>query len=289
MAGIPRKVLPTKVPGATPEATGRPAIWGILNVTPDSFSDGGDFADLAAALAHATRLLGEGADVLDVGGESTRPGAQPVGHQEEIDRVCPVIETLKRARPEVQVSVDTRHAVVARAALASGARIVNDVSAGRDPEMFEVVAGSKARLVLMHMRGTPETMQQEPSYEDVVQDIGAHLVARVSAAEKAGIARNCLIADPGIGFGKTLAHNLALHRSLEALGAVLPDVPWLLGSSRKSFLGTLSGQPEPRARLAGSLACAVRAAEAGWSAVRVHDVAETRELLDVWSALRPER
>ena len=265
----------------------RPAIWGILNVTPDSFSDGGDFVDPVKATAHARRLLDEGADVLDIGGESTRPGATPVARQEEIDRVCPVIEALRADDRDIPISVDTRHAAVAAAALAAGARIVNDVSAGQDADMFAVVAGSEAGLVLMHMRGTPETMQQDPSYEDVVQDIAAHLVARVSAAEAAGIPRARLIADPGIGFGKTLAHILALHHSLEALSALLPNVPWLLGSSRKAFLGTLTNRAEPRDRMAASLACAVRAAEAGWSAVRVHDVAETRDVLDVWAALRP--
>ncbi len=270
----------------------RPAIWGILNVTPDSFSDGGDFISPMQAFRHGQRLIAEGADVLDIGGESTRPGAQPVSRQEEIDRVCPVIEALQADEGDVPISVDTRHAAVAEAALSAGARIVNDVSAGADPDMFGVVArsavaGSGARLVLMHMRGTPETMQVDPTYADVVHDIGAHLLERVAAAESAGIARTRLIADPGIGFGKTLAHNLALHRALETLTDVLPDVPWLLGSSRKSFLGTLTERPEPRTRLIGSLACAIRAAEADWSAVRVHDVAQTRELLDVWAALRP--
>jgi dihydropteroate synthase len=276
--------VPASPAGAGPQV--RPAIWGILNVTPDSFSDGGDFISPMQAFRHGRRLIAEGADVLDVGGESTRPGAQPVGRQEEIDRVCPVIEALRAEEDAVPISVDTRHAAVAAAALAAGAGIVNDVSAGGDPDMFAVVAASDARLVLMHMRGTPETMQDNPSYRDVVADVGAHLVARVAAAEAAGIPRSRLIADPGIGFGKTLAHNLALHRSLEALTATLPGIPWLLGSSRKSFLGTLTNQPDPRARLIGSLACAIRAAEADWSAVRVHDVAETREMLEVWAALR---
>jgi len=262
----------------------RPAIWGIVNVTPDSFSDGGRYRDAGTAIAHGLRLAEHGADVLDVGGESTRPGAAPVAPDEERARVLPVLAGLVAAGVAADLSIDTRRADVAAAALEAGARIVNDVSGGADPAMFEVVARADAGLVLMHMRGRPETMQDDPAYEDVVAEVAAWLDARRRAAVAAGVPAERIWLDPGIGFGKTLEHNLALLQDLEAL--VRLGQPVLLGASRKSFLGRLTGRERPDERLAGSLACVVRAMAAGVHAVRVHDVRETRELLDVLARIR---
>ncbi|MDF1700292.1 MAG: dihydropteroate synthase [Planctomycetota bacterium] len=259
-------------------------IWGIVNVTPDSFSDGGRFLEAARAIAHGEALAADGAHVLDIGGESTRPGAAPVGHAEEIDRVVPVLEGLAAALPEMILSIDTRHAAVADAALGAGATIVNDVSGAADPAMLDVVARHGAGLVLMHMRGTPETMQSEPAYDDVTAEVAAYLEARAHAALAAGVDAARVWIDPGIGFGKTLDHNLTLLRDLEAF--VRMGRPVLLGASRKSFLGSLTGQTEAADRLAGSLACALRALEAGVAAVRVHDVRETRDILAVFTQIR---
>lgn len=261
-----------------------PSIWGIVNVTPDSFSDGGRFADAEQAIAHGLLLAADGADVLDIGGESTRPGAEPVATEDEIARVVPVIQGLVAAGVEADISIDTRHAAVAAAALDAGATIVNDVSAGSDPDLFPLVAGRQAGLVLMHMQGRPATMQAAPHYDDVLADVAAHLVARRDAAADAGVPPERIWIDPGIGFGKTLEHNLTLLRNLEAF--VRLGTPVLLGASRKSFLGRLTDRPEPGERLAGSLACALRALEAGVRAVRVHDVRETREILDVFTRIR---
>ncbi|MFM8980779.1 MAG: dihydropteroate synthase [Planctomycetia bacterium] len=269
-----------------PQAARRPALWGILNVTPDSFSDGGLWLDPARAVEQALRLVQEGADVLDVGGESTRPGAQEVPVEEEVRRTAPVIAALRAARVSVPISIDTRKAAVARAALEAGATIVNDVSAGlHDPAMLATAATAGAGLVLMHMQGQPATMQRAPEYGDVLAEVAAFLSARRAAALAAGVSRERLWVDPGIGFGKTLEHNLALLQGLERLEAVGPV---LLGASRKSFLGALTGRPAPE-RLLGSLACAARAAAAGVAAVRVHDVAATRELLDVLCRISPAR
>lgn len=263
-----------------------PRIWGILNVTPDSFHDGGRDADAEAAVARGLELVGCGADVIDVGGESTRPGARTVPAQEEILRVVPVLEGLRASGVSAPLSVDTRKAEVAAAALDAGARIVNDVSAGlHDPDMLPLVAERGAGLVLMHMRGTPETMQDAPHYDDVVADVRAWLAARVSAAEAAGIPRDVIWIDPGIGFGKTLEHNVLLLRALDTLVADGPRV--LLGASRKSFLGRLTGRDATADRLSGSLACVARAVEAGADAVRVHDVVETRDLIRVLRSIRP--
>ena len=259
-------------------------VWGILNVTPDSFSDGGRYLESDAAVAHGLALLEDGADVLDVGGESTRPGAAPVGTAEEIERVVPVIEGLRAARGDAAISIDTRHAAVAEAALAAGATIVNDVSGASDPAMLGVVARTGAGLVLMHMRGTPATMQAEPSYEDVTAEVAAYLQSRAEAAVAAGADGARLWIDPGIGFGKTLDHNLTLMRELETF--VRMGRPVLLGASRKSFLGTLTGRTVPAERVAASLACVVRAREAGVDAVRVHDVRETRDILRVLDQIR---
>jgi dihydropteroate synthase len=264
---------------------GRTLVMGVVNVTPDSFSDGGLHATTDAAVAHALRLVEEGADVLDVGGESTRPGASPVGEEEEGRRVVPVVAALRARGIALPISVDTTKAAVARAALRAGATLVNDVSAGEaDPAMLGVVAREGAGIVLMHRRGEPRTMQDAPSYDDVTAEVVAALAARARAAEAAGIPPDRVFTDPGIGFGKTFAHNETLLRDLEALVAAGRGV-WV-GASRKAFLGAITGRP-PRERLAASLACAARAAQAGAHAVRVHDVAATKDLLRVLERIAP--
>ena len=258
-------------------------VMGIVNVTPDSFSDGGMFGDADAAVRHGLRLLEEGADVLDVGGESTRPGSEPVGSEEEASRVLPVLEGLRREAPEAFLSVDTRAPSVAEQALAAGADVVNDIAAGTDPALFGVVAGSGAGMVLMHMRGEPKTMQADPRYDDVVAEVRAFLAERIEAAVAAGIGRDRLCIDPGIGFGKNLEHNLALLRSIGSfreLGAAV-----LAGASRKRFIGELSGVEDAGDRRDGSLAAAVWCAAQGVDAVRVHDVAPTVQALRVADAI----
>lgn len=261
----------------------RPLLMGILNVTPDSFSDGGRYRDPARALAHAERLVAEGAGMLDVGGESTRPGAAEVPEAEELARVVPVIRLLA-ARLGVPLSVDTRRAAVARAALAEGAVVVNDVSALGDPEMSAVVAEAGAGVVLMHMRGTPRTMQLDPVYRDVVAEVGAELDVAVSLARAAGIAEERIVLDPGIGFGKRLPHNLALIRRLGELAA--RGFPVLLGTSRKAFLGTLLGGAPPEQRAVGTAAACVMGWLQGARIFRVHDVREAREALTVAEAIQ---
>lgn len=261
-----------------------PQIWGVVNVTPDSFSDGGRYLDADAAVAHGLALAAEGADVLDVGGESTRPGADPVTPDEEIRRVVPVLEGLRASGTQARLSIDTRHADVAQAALDAGATIVNDISAGADPAMFPLVARSEVDLVLMHMQGEPGSMQKAPRYDDVVEDVRSYLQERVEAAIDVGVSPPSIWIDPGIGFGKTLEHNLALLRNLEVFVESMLLV--LLGASRKSFLGLLTGREDPAERLAGSLACAVRGAAAGVHGVRVHDVAATRDALRVFAEIR---
>jgi dihydropteroate synthase len=265
---------------------GAPEIWGILNVTPDSFSDGGRWLEPKAAVEQGLRLVQEGADVLDVGGESTRPGAAEVDAAEERRRVVPVIAALAAAGVKAPLSIDTRKAEVARAALDAGASIVNDVSAGtHDARLLPLVAERRAGLVLMHMQGEPGTMQRAPAYRDVVTEVAEWLAGRRSAALAAGVAPGRLWLDPGIGFGKTLEHNLALLQALERLVTLGPV---LLGASRKSFLGALTGRL-PAERVVGSLACAARAAQAGAAAVRVHDVGPTRELFLVLARTLPGR
>jgi dihydropteroate synthase len=248
----------------------RTLVMGVLNVTPDSFSDGGRWFDPDAAIAHGLAMAEEGADVIDVGGESTRPGAEPVDDAEERRRVVPVVEALAG---RVRVSVDTTKASVAEAAVAAGATLVNDVSAS----LHEVAAATGAGWVAMHMHGTPRTMQDDPRYDDVVADVAAFLADRVDAARTAGVEE--VWVDPGIGFGKTVDHNLALLRHLRRLG---PDgVPLVVGTSRKSFLGRLTGGAGPDDRLEGSLATAVWAAAQGAAMVRVHDVAATAHAMKV--------
>jgi dihydropteroate synthase len=272
----------------TPPAAGF-RLMGIVNVTPDSFSDGGRFLEADAAIAHALELIGEGAEIVDIGGESTRPGAESVSADEELRRVHPVIEAIAAmtdrsvtiARP--QISIDTSKASVARAALDAGATLVNDVTALRgDPEMAALVADSGAECCLMHMLGEPRTMQREPHYDDVVDDVKAFLLERMESAVGEGIAEDRLLLDPGIGFGKTVAHNLELLRRLAELAEL--GRPLVVGTSRKSFLGRVAGAPEASRRLAGTLATNVLALERGASVFRVHDVAPVREALTVAAA-----
>ncbi|WP_199554878.1 dihydropteroate synthase [Sandaracinobacteroides hominis] len=256
---------------------------GILNVTPDSFSDGGRHGTADGAIAAGLRMFEAGAAIVDVGGESTRPGAPEVSLEEELQRTIPVVEGLARAG--VPVSIDTMKAGVMRAALAAGAGMLNDVSALQaEAESLAVAAGSKAQVVLMHMPGNPRTMQGLAAYDDVVGEVRAALAARIAVCEAAGLARGRLIADPGIGFGKGVGHNLALLRGLEAFHAL--GVPLLLGASRKSVIPAVAGAAPVTDRLPGSLAIALRGAEAGVAWLRVHDVAETLQALKLWEAMR---
>ncbi len=253
---------------------------GVLNVTPDSFSDGGRYFGRESALARARAMAGEGADLIDIGGESTRPGAAPVPEEEELRRVLPVIEALHGAG--VPLSVDTRRPRVMRQAIAAGVSMVNDVEALRAPGALEAVARGDCAVCLMHMQGRPATMQQAPHYADVVGEVKAFLQARMAACLGAGIARERIVVDPGFGFGKTLAHNLALLRHLGELAEL--GVPVLAGLSRKSMLGAILGRPEAD-RTAASLAAALLAAASGAKILRVHDIRETRDALAVWQAL----
>jgi dihydropteroate synthase len=251
------------------EVTGE--VMGVVNVTPDSFSDGGLYLDPDAAISHGIALAEAGAAVLDVGGESTRPGAAPVAAADEAARVVPVIRALA-ARTSVPVSIDTTKASVAAAAIEAGASIVNDVSAGRnDPDLLRVVADAGAGYVAMHMQGEPRTMQVAPHYDDVLQEVGDFLVEQLDAAADAGVARQSLMADPGIGFGKTGAHNLTLLAGTAAL-AERVGAPILVGASRKTFIGRLLGVDDPTARDDGTLATVVWALDQGATMVRVHDV-----------------
>ncbi len=259
-----------------------PVVMGVLNVTPDSFSDGGRFFDLPAALAQAERLAEEGAAIIDVGGESTRPGAAPVTVEEEMRRVVPVVERLAGSLV-VPVSVDTRTPAVMREVLAAGASMINDVTALRAPGALEAVAASGAAVCLMHIQGEPRTMQNEPHYADVLGEVREFLRERVAACVAAGIARTRLVIDPGFGFGKTLEHNLELLRGLPAIAA--EGLPVLAGLSRKRMIGALTGRGEGD-RLAGSVVLAVMAALNGASIVRAHDVRETVDALRIVAAVR---
>jgi dihydropteroate synthase len=261
-------------------------VLGVVNVTPDSFSDGGMLADAEAAIARGLALVDEGADWLDIGGESTRPGSQPVSEAEERARVLPVIEGLAK-RTDAPLSIDTRRAAVADAALARGARIVNAVSGLRDPALASVCAAHGATLILNHMRGEPATMQRDPVYEDVVREVRDALLAEAAIAESAGVRRERIWLDPGLGFGKhPIAHNLPLLAELETL--VSTGYAVMIGASRKSFVGTLTGATID-ARLPGSLAAATAAVLAGARAIRAHDVAATRQAVDLASAIRAAR
>lgn len=264
-----------------------PKVMGVLNATPDSFSDGGRYDRPQAALDQALRLIGEGADILDIGGESTRPGADPVPAEVEIARTAPLIAGI-RAQSDVPISIDTMKPEVARAAVAAGATMWNDVAALSAPGAPELCAELGCEVVLMHMQGEPRTMQAQPRYDDVVAEVCAFLVARAEAAMAAGVARERIWLDPGIGFGKTLDHNLALLAHLDRLVGL--GFPVLLGLSRKSFIARLDpAAASADRRLPGSLAGALAGAAAGVAAVRVHDVAETVQALKVWGAIEAAR
>ncbi|SEM75544.1 dihydropteroate synthase [Pseudorhodobacter antarcticus] len=263
-------------------ALDRPRIMGILNVTPDSFSDGGDFSSVASVLARAALM--QSADILDIGGESTRPGAETVSVAEEIGRVVPAIRALRDAGVVTPISIDTRKAAVADAALAAGADMVNDVTAFRfDPEMVDVVAGWGVPACLMHSKGEPATMQVNPTYTDVLAEVLAHLAERVDFAVSRGVAQGLLVVDPGIGFAKTQAHNLTLLRGLGAFHAL--GCPVLLGASRKKFIGVIGGADLAADRVPGSIAVALHGAAQGAHILRVHDVAATAQALALWGAL----
>jgi dihydropteroate synthase len=258
-----------------------PRIMGILNVTPDSFSDGGEWFDFAEAVEHGRTLVAEGADILDVGGESTRPGAAPVALDEELRRVVPVIRALREVG--AQLSVDTMKLTVAEAAVEAGATFVNDVSAFRhEPEIAGFVADRGCDCCLMHMLGEPRTMQDDPRYDDVVDDVRAFLEERAEFAVGEGVREERIMVDPGIGFGKTLDHNLELLRRLDEIVAV--GFPVVVGTSRKSFLGRLTGRTDPHDRIAATVATTVLALERGAAVFRVHDVAPTKDALTVATA-----
>jgi dihydropteroate synthase len=260
-----------------------PRIMGVVNVTPDSFSDGGLLADADAAVAHGLALAEAGADMLDIGGESTRPRAEPVAPDEELRRVIPVIERLKAAGCPASISIDTRKAAVAEAALAAGAVMFNDVSALTYDKHSPAVAAAAPAVCLMHASGDPRTMQDNPRYGDVLLDVYDFLEIRIAAAEAAGIGRARIVIDPGIGFGKTLEHNLALIRRLSLFHGLGCAV--MLGASRKRFIGTLAGIGEARQRVHGSITAGLAGLAQGVQILRVHDVAETRQAVDVWRAV----
>ena len=260
----------------------RPRVVGIVNVTPDSFSDGGEHASVEAAVAHGLQLAEEGADALDVGGESTRPGADAVGVEEELRRVIPVIERLARDTP-LPIGIDTSKPEVMRAAVAAGAGMINDVYALRRDGALDAAAALGVPVVLMHMQGEPRSMQDAPRYDDVVAEVHRFLAERIFAAEMAGVAKKNIVVDPGFGFGKTSAHNLLLLAQLQRFAEL--GVPVLAGMSRKKTIGELTGRGDPRARVHGSVAAALIAAQRGARLLRAHDVAATVDALKVWNAV----
>jgi len=260
----------------------RPRVMGIVNATPDSFSDGGEHATVEAAVAHGLQLAEEGADILDIGGESTRPGAQDVPVDEELGRVIPVIEALAK-QTSLPISIDTSKPEVMRAAVAAGAGLINDVYALRREGALEAAAALGVPVVLMHMLGEPRSMQEAPRYDDVVADVHRFLAERIFAAEMAGIAKKNIVVDPGFGFGKTIAHNLALLAQLQRFTEL--GVPVLAGLSRKKTIGELTGRSDPHDRIHGSLAAHLIAAQRGAMILRVHDVAATIDALKVWNAV----
>lgn len=258
-------------------------LMGVLNITPDSFSDGGDYNHLEAALDRAQRLVEAGADILDIGGQSTRPGAKTISLEAELERVIPVVQAIRK-HLNVPISVDTTRAAIAQQAIDAGADLVNDISGGRfDPEMLAIVAELEVPIILMHIRGTPETMQQLTDYENLVGEILAVLQERINAAQKAGIARSRLIIDPGIGFGKTAEQNLELLRQLHQFKTL--DVPILVGTSRKSFIGKLLNQSDPKKRVWGTASTCCSAIAQGADILRVHDLPEMWEVATVADAI----
>lgn len=264
----------------------RPIIMGILNLTPDSFSDGGKFKDIAAAVQHATTMVEEGADIIDVGGESTRPGSQRVNADEQINRVIPVIKQLHQKLPDnIKISIDTTLSTVAQAALEAGATIINDISAGRDdPEIMQLVAENGCLYIIMHMQGTPATMQDNPIYKDVIEEIKNFLLQRSEEAQKAGIEKENIILDPGIGFGKTIEHNLELIANLQQF--VDTGYPVLLGASRKRFIGSICGDRSPSELTVATCATTAIGVIAGVKLFRVHDVRPNRQAADVAWAIK---
>lgn len=258
-------------------------IMGILNVTPDSFSDGGSFSDPPAAVARALEMAGQGVDIIDIGGESTRPGAEPVPVEEEIKRTVPIIEKIRK-QSDILISIDTMKAETAARALAAGADIINDISAfGADPKMMDIAAETGAGVVLMHMKGSPQTMQDHPRYGNVIQEIVAYLKERIRFAQQHGVLPEQIVVDPGIGFGKTVNHNLELLRGLPQLAAC--DRPILVGASRKSFIGKILNRENPSERNAGSLAAAAWAAMHGAHILRVHDTIDTCDVCNLVDTL----
>ena len=258
----------------------RPLLMGIVNITPDSFSDGNHYLQADAAIAHAKQLIADGADILDIGAESTRPGAEPVALDEELRRLLPVIEGLRALN--VPISVDTFKPAVMRAVLAAGADIINDIAGFRDPESIAAVAGTNCGLCVMHMQGEPRTMQQQPSYQDLHLEVKNFLSDRVQVLRSAGVAPQRIMLDPGLGFGKTVEHNYTLLRDLEKIQ--IDSYPWLIGLSRKSMIGHVVNKA-PQQRLAGSLAGMLAAVSRGAAVLRVHDVAESADALNVWLAV----
>lgn len=262
----------------------RTYLMGVLNVTPDSFSDGGEFDTLAAALAQAQRLIEAGADILDIGGQSTRPGAVEISLEEELNRVLPVIETLRSQNVSIPISVDTTRAIVVQQAVAAGADMINDISGGTfDPDMFPVIAQLGVPIVLMHIRGTPQTMQQLTDYQDLIGEIYQFLESQIAAAERAGIKQEHLIIDPGIGFAKTAEQNLELLRQLPTFRSL--GVPILVGVSRKSFIGRILNQPDPKNRVWGTAAACCAAVAGSADILRVHDILEMHDVCRVADAI----
>ncbi len=261
-----------------------PIVMGVVNVTPDSFSDGGLHEDPASAVAWGERLVAQGARIIDVGGESTRPGAAELAEAEELARVRPVVKRV--SAEDTLVSIDTRHPAIAKACVEAGASIINDVSGFRSPEMVEIAASCNAGVVVMHMLGEPATMQRAPRYDNVVREVGGFLLAQAAVLQGAGVAAERIVLDPGLGFGKTLEHNIALVRAIPELA--LYGFPILIGASRKRFIGEITGAAEPRERLGGSVAAALEAVRLGASIVRVHDVAATVQALAVSAAINAE-
>jgi dihydropteroate synthase len=271
-------------PGGELDLTGRPLVMGVLNVTPDSFSDGGEFFDQSVAVERAGEMIRQGADLLDVGGESTRPGSDVVPIAEQIRRTQPVIAAVHEAYPNVPISIDARLAEVAAAALDAGACIINDVAALRDdPAMASLAAEREVPVILMHMLGRPKTMQKDPRYDDVIGDISAFLAERIGAAVEAGVARERIIVDPGIGFGKRTRHNLEIVKRWREFAAL--DAPTLIGPSRKRFIGTVLDVEDPHERVLGTAAVLAAATLAGVHVVRVHDVKEAVEVTRICHAI----
>lgn len=275
-----------KWPRGTLDFSQEPLIMGILNVTPDSFSDGGLFWDTEKAVEHGLQMAQDGAAIIDIGGESTRPGSDPVDPKEEINRVIPVIKELSN-RINVPISIDTCHYEVAKAAINAGAAILNDITALSDEQMASLIAVHKIPVILMHMQGIPSTMQSEPHYNDVVKEVLDFLLARAKKAQSLGISKDHIFIDPGIGFGKTTQHNLSILKNIERFTSSGYRV--LIGASRKNFIGQITGKKNPAARVFGTAATVALCARAGVSIVRVHDVAEMADVVKVTKSLTPDR